>query len=445
VPGEINAAKRLIGMAAFAGQLAWRLGLQQRLAAAVQLPGAELTRKNPAELGAAGAFAGVGLGGLFGMPVLLIVSVLLDAPLAAPAAIALGFLATAHALAFGRQRRAAAWSFAVLAGLIVWTLLFLVRDAGGSSWAAFAAALAAPIFAGAPVLARHLAAGRENPRDDASRRDVASLDELAPSEAVLFVDRDGRLLAGTRAGRAALALPADAGAEDIGHAFLLEDRPALIDAIARCRDGAAAIELILRRAGENEGDRSIAVTVAARGPRRLMLRLRPSAEPAPLGPPTVPESPTQPAATAPPHLTEAPLASDIAEAAAFAWRRIKPNSAARAVAVAFEIDPDLSAACDRRDLRRVLCLLLDCVLRSAAPRTRIVVSARRSRGAVLLRARSAGGDPQAAAPPDENVCRASLEEAVDQAGGTIVVEECETGAIVSVRLAIAPSNMAEHP
>jgi signal transduction histidine kinase len=150
-------------------------------------------------------------------------------------------------------------------------------------------------------------------------------------------------------------------------------------------------------------------------------------------------------AAASPEIPEPLSASDIAEAAAFAWRRLQPQAESKAVAVTFEIEPRLAAACDRRELRRVLCLLLDCLLRSAPPHATIVVSARRSRGAILLRARSADRDPRAAASLFESGCHASLEEAVDQAGGTIVVDRCEIGASVSVRLAVSALNMAEQP
>src|SRR5687768_4964460 len=64
----------------------------------------------PAELLTARALAGAGLTALALLPVLMLASLALQAPLAGPAAIALGYLAVAHALAVRRRRRAAALS-----------------------------------------------------------------------------------------------------------------------------------------------------------------------------------------------------------------------------------------------------------------------------------------------------------------------------------------------
>src|SRR5687767_8629059 len=88
----------------------------------------------PAELLTARALAGAGLTALALLPVLMLASLALQAPLAGPAAIALGYLAVAHAIAVRRPRRAAALSIAVLSGFVAWTLLFLLVGQGPLSW-----------------------------------------------------------------------------------------------------------------------------------------------------------------------------------------------------------------------------------------------------------------------------------------------------------------------
>jgi hypothetical protein len=102
------------------------------------------------------SLASAGLTGLVGLPFLLIASVMLETPLAGPAAIALGYLASARALALSRPGRAAAWSAAVLAGLVAWTLLpFATGDAPATA-PELSAVLLAPLFAAAPAFARVL-------------------------------------------------------------------------------------------------------------------------------------------------------------------------------------------------------------------------------------------------------------------------------------------------
>src|SRR5687767_3914797 len=88
----------------------------------------------PAELLTARALTGAGVTALALLPVLMLASLVLQAPLAGPAAIALGYLAMAHAIAFRQPRRAAALSIAVLSGFVAWTLLFFLVGEGPLSW-----------------------------------------------------------------------------------------------------------------------------------------------------------------------------------------------------------------------------------------------------------------------------------------------------------------------
>ena len=72
---------------------------------------------------AARSLASVGLGALIGLPLLLLASVALGAPLAGPAAISLGYLATARALVERHMRSAMFWSVAVVLALVAWAAL----------------------------------------------------------------------------------------------------------------------------------------------------------------------------------------------------------------------------------------------------------------------------------------------------------------------------------
>lgn len=110
------------------------------------------------------SLASVGLLGLFGLPVLMLASLLLRAPLAGPAAISLGYLAAAAALERGRPRRAAGWTFAVLTGLVLWMLIALAVAGQAPSGAGLAAIALAPLFAAAPTVAGRLV--QRGRRDD---------------------------------------------------------------------------------------------------------------------------------------------------------------------------------------------------------------------------------------------------------------------------------------
>ncbi|MDQ3558064.1 MAG: hypothetical protein M3453_02545 [Pseudomonadota bacterium] len=117
---------------------------------ALLLPRAKLAP----ELVDARSLMAVGTAGLLALPALMLASIPLDAPLAGPAAISLGYLAIARAIVAHRPRRAAAWSAAVLAGFVAWTVLVLTDKGGGLSGAYLAAGLLAPGFAAAPALVR---------------------------------------------------------------------------------------------------------------------------------------------------------------------------------------------------------------------------------------------------------------------------------------------------
>jgi hypothetical protein len=113
------------------------------------------------DLTAATALAAAGLAALVALPFLILLSLALGTPFAVPAAIALGYLGLAHATAIRNARRAAAWSVAVFFGLVGWAVFCTISGGEPGSPSSVAAVLLAPLFAGAPALARALlTAGR---------------------------------------------------------------------------------------------------------------------------------------------------------------------------------------------------------------------------------------------------------------------------------------------
>jgi len=103
---------------------------------------------------------GAGLAALLGLPLLLLASLMLDAPIAGPALIASGYLGIAFALQLNRPAQAAAISGIVLSGLFAWLLLCLASGAIPMAGPGLTAALLAPLFASAPTLARLVIASR---------------------------------------------------------------------------------------------------------------------------------------------------------------------------------------------------------------------------------------------------------------------------------------------
>jgi hypothetical protein len=136
---------------------------------------------SPADAAAVKALASAGLGGLVGLPFLMLASAFLQTPLAGPAAIALGYLASARALAMRRPRRAVGWSLVVAAGLLAWPLVLFAMGDPPATAPELTAVLLAPVFAAAPAFARHVLGGAKAATasvGDAAASDLG--DDVAP-------------------------------------------------------------------------------------------------------------------------------------------------------------------------------------------------------------------------------------------------------------------------
>ena len=101
-----------------------------------------------------------GYAALLGLPLLLLASLMLEAPMAGPALIASGYLGIAFALQSNRPAPAAVLSGIVLFGLVAWLLICLASGAIPMAGPGLTAALLAPLFASAPSLARIVIASR---------------------------------------------------------------------------------------------------------------------------------------------------------------------------------------------------------------------------------------------------------------------------------------------
>jgi hypothetical protein len=350
-------------------------------------------------------------------------------------------------LALNAPRRAAWWSFAVLSGFIAWTLLFLLLGRGATSWAGLIAVSMAPLFAAAPAVARQLAGAKTDPARKGALADAACLDQLAPSEAVLFVDRDGMLLAGTRAASSRLGLPAESLEIDATRAFHVLDRPALLGALRSCRDGAPPLETSLRLASGGAGQHCAVTIAASHGGTAIAMRIRELGEPDSIQDKSSSSADPRPERFAAASQTEAQNAvCDIDDAVAFALRRIANKAAARGIAVVASGEEGLSAACEQRACRRMLSILVEGAIDAAGGKAAISVTARRLKGIVLLQVcvQGAGSGTERAARLRSLVDQSVAREMAEAAGGTLLIEEMPDGARASIRLALAPPTMANR-
>lgn len=379
------------------------------------------------------AVACSGLAALFGLPILLLASVVLGAPLAAPAAIALGYLAMSYALVSDRPRSAAVINTVVLVGLVAWSLGLLLAGEELSR-AALAAALLAPGFAAAPALARIAIAPRPDRAANIARRNTACLDQMAPGQAVLVVRRNGALLAATQAARVELSIAAEPSG-DVGRYVSLVDRPKLSDAIATCRPGAPAVEVVLQ-GGSAAGQvgACFAAEVSAGEGETVSIRLR-TVEPRSSAVAAPVESPSE---AAPPTVERSGAACDVGEAARFAMRHVEPSTRSKAVAFTSAVEEGISAACERQICRRILVLMIEGALTRSDPGDALQLTGRAMRGVALLRVARM---PGASGGQDFDVNQLddfrALRELVEQAGGTLVIGGPAHEMHISVRLDLA--------
>ncbi len=295
------------------------------------------------------AVASVGIVALVGLPFLMLSSMLLDAPLAVPAAIASGYLLLSQALLSRHRRRAALIDAALLCGLVGWLIAFLVGRGGELSQAALTAALLAPVFAAAPAFARSIIAQR--------RTDSAHIRRNAASEGPVQVLNVAEPARGVEPWR---------------------------------------------------GDGEVAVAKA-----------RPAI------------APLQPVA-------------DLGAAIDFALRRAKAKVALRKIALIEAGEPDISVACDRQALRRIVCRLIDAALAECEASSVRIVS-RKLKGAALLRVSAESETSDGIGAADESTPETMApRELIEAAGGTLVVDRDVCGVTWSVRLDLAREARARY-
>lgn len=417
--------------------------------AALRLLGAAGEPGRSADILTATSLASVGFAALALLPLLILASLAAGTPLAAPAALALGYLPIAHAIASGRPSRAAAWSAAIFSALAGWTLLLGLTGGVLQSWSGFAAVLMAPVFAGAPALARFLIADRPRSAERSAEERIACLDRFAPSEALLFLDAKGKVVAGTRAGLGALGIPGNGKGADVTRRIRSVDQPLLLDALTRRASADCARELVLRPADEERGEPAacFAATVAAGPDGTAMLRLSsiPQAEPEASVDRRRTDFPVQSGEAAEPAPANPPR-YDLQEAISFALRHIGPKAQAKNVALICEGESEVLAACDTRTSRRIVQGVLELAVANCGRRGAVRLAARSLRGAVLLRVSLHAGHGGSAELPQlqEALDAASLRDIIDRAGGSMLVEPSAESVTVSIRLVSAAATLAEQ-
>jgi hypothetical protein len=379
------------------------------------------------------AVACSGLAALLGLPILLLASVVLGAPLAAPAAIALGYLAMSYALVSDHPRSAAVINTIVLVGLVAWSLgLLLVGEE--LSRGALAAALLAPAFAAAPALARIAIAPRRDRAVSIARRNTTCLDQMAPGQAVLVVRRDGTLLAATQAACTELSIPADPSG-DVGHYISLVDRPKLSDAIASCQLGAPAVEVMLQGVGAaGVAGAGFAAEVSGSEGETVSIRLR-TVEP---HSPAVEAPPEAPCETASLSADRSGPACDLGEAADFAVRHVEQITRSKDVALTSAVEEGVTTACERQICRRIFVLMIEGALTGSHPGDALHLTGRAMRGVALLRVVHVpvSSNGQISDFDQQSNFRA-LRELVDRSGGTLVIGGPADEMHISVRLDLA--------
>lgn len=378
------------------------------------------------------ALASAGIAGLISLPLLMVSSLVLESPLAGPSAIALGYLACAHAIATGDRRRAASWATAVFAGLILWTLAILVTVDGRPGWPAIATALFAPLMAAAPALAR-LVLARIDQVHAVLAEQVACLNRLAPGEAILFLDRSGFVAAATRAALRRLDLAGTAGPGDMIPRLHILDRPLLLGALARSRATGEAVEIGLRLSEGAVAGPPIIATIECDATGTATARIREVEAGNDRGGSKTDRRCPQSDAAAGPH-----ACCDIGMMIRLAMREVRPQADARSVTMAFEDADNVGVRGEPGACKGMLADLFVAAIGRSAPGGTVGIMVRRLAHAALLRVSVAGaGDRDASRTLRASIGEQGVEAAIERMGGSMIVEDAGDGMRVSVRLALA--------
>lgn len=386
---------------------------------------------------AARAVTAAGLAALVALPALLLVSLIMDAPLAVPAVIALGYLAVSHAISARKRRRAALLNAIVLGGLVGWLVLYLLSGDNSVPDAGIAAALLAPLFAAAPALARSLLASKTSPTRDvaslmraAALQRVAFIEETMPSERLLVLDRAGTVLAATAAAQKTLGLLPDAIEYGLNGVIAPDELPQTLDAIRRChRDGRTA-DIPLRIGMEAAPVLAANLSSCADGAVAMRVVEPPRAEVSVPRRDNIAEAATD--------LLEPP-SCDVSPALEFALQRLERRPRARRVQITSSVEPYLAIACDRQIGRRILALLVECGASGCAAGGSIEFSARRVKGVALIRAAGSLGSEAniTTVLAEDSPAIDTLRTLVEDAGGTLVIEVRPAEFVISVRLGLS--------
>jgi hypothetical protein len=128
---------------------------------------------------------------------------------------------------------------------------------------------------------------------------------------------------------------------------------------------------------------------------------------------------------------------NLSEALAFTLSRIGGRLEQRGIVLVTDVQYSIAVASDRQMIRRIAHCLLECATRAAPSSGVVRLSARRLKGAALLRVsvEDMAGEAAEKAPIAEDL--ASIRALIDEAGGTVVAERFGQIFILSARLGLA--------
>ena len=416
----------------------WRLDTMLR---ALLIPVRPLARgAGGGDLEVARSLAVSGLLALLCMPALMIVSLAVRAPLAVPVAVAVGYLALAHATVRGHDGRAALLSAVIFISLAGWGAIFVLTGGDARSVEGLAALILAPVIAGLPALARKMLHASAD-RGPEVVHGAASLDLHGPDAAVLLTDSAGRLVAASQTAAAYLGIGPGMTTRDIADRISRADHPRLFDALAKVTAEKETVAIELHTTGPLPRRMAARIGAGQHGLVEVCLQDLPAAEVTPAA--TSRQTRCRGEATVSP-FPVTPAASDVTDAVTFALQHLEPRAKAEGSTIVVEAEADLVALCDQRLCRRIVHQMLDLVV-SRAGRSQIRIVARALPGAVLLRVTTSRCDEIPVSCRDVETDRFSdVRDMVEGAGGTLLVDTGATEQAVSVRLAARPPQVTKQ-
>jgi hypothetical protein len=386
------------------------------------------------------AIAAAGLASLAALPVLLLSSVLFDAPLAVPAAIGVCYLAVSRALSGQRLWHANFTSAGILFALLAWPVSLLT----GNGWVSLEGAmvaLIAPVFAAAPAIARFVIAQRARSKSaveadlrQAALMRVADREKLAPTEQLLVLDRNATVLGASASARSALGLLPDAFEHALHGMLTAEGLRRVFCSIGGRGTDPIRLDLTFETI---DADKHFTATLSSCGDGCVAMRLqeREGAHSC-----AVATDEVRASEIASNEEVQGPIA-DIGEASGFALKHASHKSKTKELRVTSDLNRADALGCDRQVARRIASLVIGAAFDTCEIGATIHIETRALRGVVLLRTTTSPRKPvmETASKADNRFDMTALQTLIDSIGGTLVLEQRHDESVASVRLPLAPA------